>query len=103
MLASATLLMVGYLIIDSNQLYSDMHDFEGHGGVCVRERERVCVCVWCLCLCLCLCVCVCFTGGIVDGLDALDLPTHTNTHPPTHTHTHTLTYHTHTHTHTQGG
>ena len=91
MLASATLLMVGYLIIDSNQLYSDMHDFEGHGGVCVRERECVCVCVVSVSVSVSLSVCVCFTGGIVDGLDALDLHTHTNTHPHTHTHTLTLT------------
>jgi hypothetical protein len=32
MLSAAALLMVGYGIIDANDLYSDMHDFEGHGG-----------------------------------------------------------------------
>jgi len=75
MLACAALLMMGYLIIDANQLYSDMHDFEGHGGERERERERVCVCV-CVCVCIdihiyvyvyiacvCVCVCVCIQGG----------------------------------------
>jgi len=32
MLSAAALLMIGYFIIDANNLYSDTHDFEGHGG-----------------------------------------------------------------------
>jgi hypothetical protein len=32
MLVCAALLMMGYFIIDANELYSDVHDFGGHGG-----------------------------------------------------------------------
>ena len=32
MLTAAAALMVGYSIIDANDLYADTHDFEGHGG-----------------------------------------------------------------------
>ena len=32
MLTAAAVLMVGYGIIDANDLYSDTHDFQGHGG-----------------------------------------------------------------------
>lgn len=32
MLTAAAALMVGYYIIDANNLYADTHDFNGHGG-----------------------------------------------------------------------